>query len=177
MTEWYTLALDLATRTGWAVCDGKVIIASGTADFSASLKSPNQQGFKISLLENWFRECQFHNFVNEIVIEDIMVFRGKTSKQSQKAIQSYFHLQGKVYEYARAINCRAPTLINPMTLKKDFTGFGSASKEDMAREAQNRGWQDAQWDKITGKILNGDEADAIALLFVNAESKGQQISF
>ena len=176
MNTQYTLALDLATHTGWAVCEGNVIIASGTVDLSAALKSPNQQGFKIYLLESWLREQQFHEFINCIVIEDIMVFRGKTSKQSQKAIQSYFHLQAKVYEYCRAIGAGSPVLINPMTLKLAFAGKGNASKEDMAREAVSRGWGGAEW-AADGRIMNGDEADAIALLFVNAENQGYQVSF
>jgi hypothetical protein len=176
MQQWYTLALDLATRTGWAVSEGSVIIASGTFDLSASTKALHREGMKIFLLEQAFRENRFHEFINEIVIEDIMVFKGKNSIQSQRGIASYFFLQGKVFEYCRAIGINPPTLINPMTLKLQFAGTGKASKEDMGRELEARGWTGAVWDKA-GNLVNNDEADALALLFVNADNKSYPMSF
>lgn len=187
----YVLALDLASSTGWALMEDGEIVHSGTVDLniSASYGRPGDRLIRfhnfLSTIEGGpFENVSFASLVNEVVYEDV-----KTGfHKSQKANKLYFNLQGILEMFIAGL--RIPEYkIHAGTIKKEFTGHGHAEKEDIGRQAEKLGWKNGIWqkakkkDKRTGreveymKLVNDDEADAIALLFVHGQTQGISVKF
>lgn len=59
------------------------------------------------------------------------------------------------------------------TLKKSFTGYGRADKEDMCRFAHNLGWPGG----VPGTAMDHDAADAIALIVCIEKENGNAVRF
>jgi Holliday junction resolvasome RuvABC endonuclease subunit len=136
------LALDLASRMGWATNHPNV---SGVQDFS--LKRGDSPGMRILRLAGWLTKANSNIQGIDLVIME------QAHQRGGNATAVAYHLQGKVLEFC-AENGIEHTALHSATLKKYATGSGRASKEDMINEAKRRGYEPQ----------DDNEADAILLL-------------
>lgn len=143
------LALDLGTKTGWAVLrvDGKV--ESGTVNFS--LKKNEGQGQRYVKFRHWLVEIKNTHDLTHIYYEVVMghgafaviaahVFGGMLA-----TMQAFGEHHQIPYEG-----------FGVSTIKKRFAGHGKATKGDMIAQCRALGFTPA----------DDNEADAIALLHV-----------
>lgn len=165
------LSLDLGSTMGWALSEGGVLVASGELDLS---------------VDRAIRKIRYKNFlismrgVNEIIYEKVMshemtvwVLNKKTGIKKKKRVFSviaahlYGWFEGELEEFC--YGWRIPLKgLHHSTIKKDFTGNGKASKKDVCAECHRRGWKGGEW----GKDSNNNEADAIAMLYVELAKRG-----
>ncbi len=131
------LALDLATRTGWAFGDENRLQGSGSHRFTG--KAPQL----LSELHRW-ASALIGDELPDLVAFESPFTRGAGSK--------LLHRMGGIIQMAcwPSVNV---TEIPPTTIKKFITGKGNASKEDVVQAVRTRGHEPE----------NDDEADAIAL--------------
>jgi len=135
-----TLALDLATSTGWAIYkDGEIV--SGVCSFAAG-GAPDGKTYS-----------DFMHFLNRFNGVERVCFENVDFK-------SYIY-QNRKYGGFRAIllawvydNRIAESSVHVKTLKKFFAGHGHADKDAMIFAAKSRGFDP----------INDDEADALAVL-------------
>ena len=145
------LALDLATRTGWAEQVGKEK-DYGSVDFSVGRgESP---GIRFLKMRKWLTDKHVRG-AYELVIYEQPHHRGGA------ATMVCVGLACEVQAFA-AMHHLDLTNVHTATLKKWATGNGRASKEDMVRTAVSLGYQP----------MNDDEADAIHLLRYAKEKFG-----
>lgn len=140
------LALDIATKTGWAyrAADGSVV--SGVWDLSVKKGIPN--GHRIKNL--WSRLIITHR-VRGI---DFIVYErpGSLSGHARKVLPA---LQGAI-ELWSALNDVHYECYTPSTVKKHATGNGKANKKLMIFAAENK-WPDLE-------IVDDNQVDALWLL-------------
>ena len=137
------LALDIATKTGWAMCDNGRY-SSGVFDCNAKSYGKRYSKFQNVLLTKF-------NFGIDNK-PDILVYE----KAFQKS-QASNELFNGFLAITRLILCRAETkfiAVYPNALKKWATGNGKASKQDMIDAAKLLGWNPK----------DDNEADALLLL-------------
>ena len=145
-----TMALDLGTKTGFAVlrADGKV--ESGQAKFE--LKDGEGQGARYVKFRRWLVEMkQAHPELAEIIYEQVM---GHGAFQVISA-----HVYGGMLATLQAFGEHhqiAYRGVGVSTIKKQFAGHGKASKTDVIRQCEALGF----------RPCSDNEADAIALLHV-----------
>ena len=144
------LALDLATRTGWAIrrADGRV--ESGSVSFA--IKADEGQGRRYVKARAWLVEMkQAHPDLGEIVYETVMghgahnVIAGHVYGGLLATVQSFGEHNQIPYRG-----------IGVSTIKKRFAGHGKATKGDMIAQCRALGFNPS----------DDNEADAIALLHV-----------
>lgn len=142
------LALDLATKTGYAV-NASGVTTSGAVTFER--KSPEEHpGARYTRFQRWLRERIALDKPKLIVFEEPM-----GHFQSAAAAFIIIGLRGIMMSTASYYGI--PTLGVPQTkLKKWATGKGNAKKEDMIRAMRSR-WPDVPFD-------TNDECDALLLL-------------
>lgn len=142
------LALDLATRSGWAVYDHESGVESGTANFTPTKGNNGSR----------YRKCR--EFLQEIIdqikpdvvyVEDIFA-RGKKTNQVLNGYRCCLEEACGVIP----INPVAAT-----TIKKHATGGGRASKKQMVRAVERLGYHPK----------DDNEADALALLMYAREEQ------
>ena len=168
------LGLDLGLETGWALSKANRIIGSGVRDFR--IRGNEGKGH---------RGIKFYNFllkfgqVDEIYVEKIAFggnFKNKKGvwvAPSSDGRELYHGLLMLVNMYADGFGIKVEE-VHPGTLKKAFTGSGTAKKEDMCRMAHQLGWRGGE----SGTGLFHDEADALALLITQPRDRyGIQITF
>ncbi len=143
------LALDLATRTGFAILRPDGRIESGEVRFD--LKASEGQGMRYVKFRHWLIEVKQRHELTELVFEQVM---GHGAYQVIAA-----HVYGGLLATLQAFgeHHRIPYHgIGVTTVKKQFAGSGKATKEDMVRQCRALGFQPG----------GHNEADAIAVLHV-----------
>ena len=139
------LALDLGTKTGWALYVGPGVIFSGAWDLKPSRFSGGGMRF-----------VRFVGFLTELhknIGYDRVVFEEVRRHMSTDAAHVYGGLMATLTMF-----CEDKSLpyegVPVGTIKKTWTGKGNAKKDEMVAEAVRRGF-DPQ---------SEDEADALAIL-------------
>lgn len=141
-----TLALDLGTKTGWAIANNKKVIQSGVGDLKITkFDSYGLTFIKFKhLLKNLYTQ---HNF-------DMVYYEAVRNHTATDAAHKYGGFMGALQTFCleRGIEYNG---VPVQTIKKSFTGKGNADKLAMLREAANRGHTPA----------DDNEADAIAIAY------------
>ena len=139
------LALDLGTKTGWALYVGPGAIFSGAWDLKPSRFSGGGMRF-----------VRFVGFLTELhksVGYDRVVFEEVRRHMSTDAAHVYGGLMATLTMFCE--DKGLPYEGVPVgTIKKSWTGKGNASKAEMVAEAKKRGFYPQ----------SEDEADALAIL-------------
>ncbi|HDY87564.1 MAG TPA: hypothetical protein ENH82_05530 [bacterium] len=151
------LALDCATRTGWAtLINGQV--ESGVQDFTK--KRGESNGMLYVRFNAWLEEMgsialtDIYTGENVLgVFFDLIIYE-QAHMRGGYATELLHGLQTRVQEFAVKIGAEYTT-IHTGTLKKYITGKGNASKKDMC---------DWFLEKMRRKPIDDNEADAMALL-------------
>ena len=144
------LALDLATRTGWALRENGRL-ESGVETFD--VKRGESAGMRYVKFNRWLEglitpeSCSFLARVGLVVYEQPFVMR------SGPAAEIALGFATRVQEFCARYGLEHTT-VNGMTLKKWTTGKGNADKPAML-EAVARRWR---------RVDDHNEADAVALL-------------
>ena len=131
------LALDIATKTGWACSNGK----SGTRDFSEYKEDYGHLGAQFG---DWLGEVIEHHHVRQLVIERGF-FRGPASFLLSRLVFQA-HVMGWGY------NCKRHEF-TPGELKKWATGKGNATKAEMMEAARSKGLPFADDNEADAQLL------------------------
>lgn len=153
------LALDIATRTGWALLDQHGVLSSGIEDFTPA--RGESHGSRFLRFRRWLRSvAQFG------APDPTLQPRGPLARVGVLAYERAHHrggaatqllvgFQAVVLEEAELWS--AETLAVPTgTLKKFATGSGSAGKDAMVKAARDR-WPEQN-------VEGDDQADALFVL-------------
>jgi Holliday junction resolvasome RuvABC endonuclease subunit len=150
------LALDLSTRTGWALGSGERY-ESGVQAFD--LKRGESPGMRYVRFRRWLEEVL--PSVELVVYEQVVPAPAKFGGASARELA--YNFAGRVQEVC-ALRGIEHTNVWPSSLKKWTTGKGNASKELMVAFVV------AKWKPVR----DDNEADAIALLhYAQAEIVAQ----
>ena len=145
------IAIDLGNTFGYAI---KMHSAVESGWERLTIGSKNHPGKKFELFENWTRELNDID-LTEIWYEDVKRHNGL---HAARAYCGYVAVL-QIYAYRRGLPCSG---VGVGTIKKFWTGNGSATKQMMIAEANKQGFD----------TDNDNEADAIALLhYVLANKK------
>ena len=136
------LSLDLATRTGWATNDGK---RCGVMTFN--LKRGESPGMRFLRCRAWLKEIRSLLGSLDLIVYEQAHHRGGA------ATACCVGLMTEVQAFAADYNIEL-MLVHTATLKKYATSKGNASKSEMIKAAQSRGWN----------VIDDNEADAVLLL-------------
>jgi Holliday junction resolvasome RuvABC endonuclease subunit len=157
------LALDLATKTGWAHSfhplrkEGEHPTAGGVWDLS--VRRDESGGMRLVRLAGKLRD------IRDMVGLDLVVFEAArhAAPKMQGALVVQAELQGVVKSFCemRDINYRG---YSPSEIKKHATGKGNANKAAMIQAAKQR-WSDVQ-------IIDDNQADALWLLDLAIQEYG-----
>lgn len=134
-----TIALDLASKTGWAHSSGD----SGVQAFSGK---PGQRWAQFAL---WFRDMADLYAFNKVVYE-------KCHHRGYHATHQGHVMIGLLEWACQELGIAEPVGIHSATIKKHATGKGNAKKEDMALAAAKR--------NPDRKFIDDNEIDALFLL-------------
>lgn len=138
------LALDCATRTGWAVCEDGKVIASGMEDFRRQKGDP--PGLLYRRFRHWLLDVDRQHRVDAFAYEQAHL-RGMAATTLALALTT------RVVELA-VDGGRDVSAVHTSTIKLWFTGNGAADKQAM----HDRAWA------ILGRVpVDDNEADAVAL--------------
>lgn len=137
------LALDCATKTGWALCRDGVIEESGVQEFS--LQRGESPGMRFLRFRRWLM-----NF--GATIPDVVVYE-QSHHRGGAATELCVGMTTRAQEWAAEIQAESLP-VHSGRLKKWATGNGAAGKEQMIEAAAVK----------TGiTILDDNHADAILL--------------
>ncbi|GAA0535604.1 hypothetical protein [Pigmentiphaga daeguensis] len=142
------LALDLATRTGWAIAtrDGRIL--SGCESFVPRASwDPGQRGLRFKA---WLQEVVHHRDIHAIAYE-VVIRHGPQNMAA--AAHLYGLLEGLMW-MAASLRQLPVEGVQPTVVKKVWTGSGRADKGAMVAEAKRRGF----------RPVDDNEADALAIL-------------
>jgi Holliday junction resolvasome RuvABC endonuclease subunit len=152
------LALDLATRTGWAAGDTEAVgarLESGVQEFALGRgESPGMRFLRFGV---WLREIVALHRPEVVLYEQPFVMR------SGAAAEISLGFATRVQE-ACATHAIEHQAVNGATLKKWATGRGNAKKPDMIAAARQR---------FGVEPRSSDEADALLLLGYGREQYGR----
>ena len=147
------LALDLGTKTGWAIND-EGVIRSGMEDFT-----PTKYGYRGSRyldFSAWL--CAIYTLYHfESVYYEMPHMRGRWATEALHGYLAY------LYGFL-APHDIDPIAVHSGTIKKFATGNGKASKEEMIVKAQEFIEIGIPRGKTVRLITDDNEADAICLL-------------
>ena len=146
------LALDLGTKTGWAL-DETGIITSGVQVFD--VKRGESPGMRYVRLMRWLEEIAEKV---EIIVYELAHQRGGPATE----IAAGFATHVQAFCALKKIEHAA---VHTATLKKFVTGSGRADKDAMKLAVVKRGWVNFN---VPGG-MSDDEADAIGLLYYARE--------
>ena len=152
------LALDLGTKTGWAINDDGVI-RSGMEDFTP--KKGDHIGKRYHDFIFWVADMII-DYKPEYIYYEMPHMRGR---RATEVLHGYLTCLQETCYYQGADE---PISVHSGTIKKFATGNGRASKEDMIEEANefigkvdwNPNYEDFKYKEVT----DDNEADAICLL-------------
>lgn len=143
------LAMDLGTRTGWAMQVGSGPIFSGYMDFK-----PNRYeggGYRYLRFRRWLEE-QWAEKPDTVYYEEVRRHRGTDAAHIYGGLLATLTAWCEEHQIPY---CGIPV----GTIKKSATGKGNASKEEIIAAMQAKGFS----------VISDDEADALALLFFAIE--------
>ena len=144
------LALDCATRTGWALWDKGKLIESGVQDFTKRRGDSN--GILFLNFRIWLTRMLLNNIT--LVVYEQAHHRGGA------ATEICVNLTGRVQEMCSELKIEYTT-VHSNTLKKWATGDGRADKGEMMVQAGN----------ILGrKPIDSNEADAVMMAAYASEN-------
>lgn len=152
-------ALDLGTRTGWALWDG-FRLESGVQVFD--VKRGESPGTRYLRFNRWLDGMVFAQATNGQGIEEsvgpprvaVIVYEQPFVMRSGAAAEITLGFATRVQEFC-ARHHLDHLAVNGMTLKKWTTGKGNADKKAML-DAVTRRWR---------RVEDHNEADAVALLY------------
>lgn len=140
------LALDLATKCGWAYATRNGKQRSGMELFKPGRLDHNGQ-----------RWAQMRAWLSEVAREmgeiHVVYFEDVKRHVSNLSARVYFGYLAILEAWCAANNVRLVG-VGVGTVKKAWTGFGNATKDDMIAEATRRGF----------KVVDDNHADALAIL-------------
>ena len=140
-----TVGFDMATKTGWAVKQDDIILASGMQDFSKRRGESN--GIMFLRFRRWVLELLSNLSKKPVAVGyEQAHFRG-SGTEVLLGLQT--HLQGVCAELELE-----NIGVHSGTLKKWFCGSGKASKQEMIKEAAIKMGRDP---------IDDNEADAVAV--------------
>lgn len=145
------LALDTATKCGWAIWRENRIIASGMENFQSK-----SVGRKLSKFHKWLNSMIQRYSITEIVAEDIFFDEHKKS-----AFWSLGEMRGIIYLTIEELDLTL-SFIEPQRHKFYLCGTQYATKTDTQNALQRLGY---------GFIECNDEADAIAILLTHIKAR------
>lgn len=145
------LALDLATKTGWALL-ASGITSSGVVSFANGTKkaASKHAGGPFSRCDAWMFEQLLNGGLPDVIIYE-EVYRW----MSQHAANSYNGYRAMMISNASLLGVRCIGY-SPPTIKKHFTGRGNANKSAMIAEARRK------WPTL--HIIDDNQIDALAIL-------------
>lgn len=144
------LALDLATKTGWATWDGKRM-ESGVQDFTK--KRGDSNGMLFINFNSWLERISFPWVGWNFILWEQAHHRGGPATEIGVGLST------RMQEFCARTGVEHTT-VHSLTLKKWATGRGNAKKPDMILEASVYKWKTLE----EVKDLDDNEADAILLL-------------
>ncbi len=154
MTQAVTLALDLGTKTGWALQGAGGLITSGTAHFPSTRFDGG--GMRYLRFASWLDEIQrLAGPIEVIWFEEVRRHRGTD------AAHVYGGMLATLTSWAER-NGIAYGGVPVGTIKKHATGKGNASKTEMIEAAQMLGH----------RPCDDNEADALAILHWALDQEG-----
>ena len=143
------LALDLATKCGWALGAGKAKPRHGTAEFVN--KKWDGAGVRFIKYEAWLRSMLTDHEVDLVVFEGVRAHLA-SAVDAAHLYGGWLTLTQKICE-----EMAVPyTAFGVTEIKKFWTGKGNAKKEDMIAEARKRGLDPE----------DDNAADALAIYFM-----------
>lgn len=147
------LALDLGTKTGWALFNQKGKIISGTQDFKPQRFIGG--GMRYLQFKNWLEEInQLHGNIDQIYFEEVRRHLGVDAAHAYGGFLA--HLTAWCEEK------QIPYLgIAVGTIKKHITGKGNANKSEIINAVTDLGFNPK----------DDNEADAIAILDLAIKKK------
>jgi Holliday junction resolvasome RuvABC endonuclease subunit len=140
------LAIDLGTKTGWALNDANGKITGGSesmAGMTGAHPAVRWNKFRHFLSDIRSNSAEIHICYYERVLHHTAV----------QAAHVYGALEALLQIWCHAHNIRF-VLVSPGTIKKHWTGKGNAKKEEMIATAKEKGFHPK----------DDNHADAIALL-------------
>ena len=149
------LALDTATKCGWAIWSDGKLIKSGVWNFGSKTTGRKLSNFAAKLFEVIQRE-----HITEIVAEDIYLDRGRP-----KAFWSLGMMRGVLLSVVEYLDIPI-SFIEPQQHKRYLCRSSYATKADTQQALQRLGY---------GFIESDDEADAIAILLTYIQAPIQPI--
>lgn len=161
MAKPYTiLSLDLGTNLGWCFIQDAEYRYSGMLELPKHKDNP---GLHFLRFQNWLEKFRG---VSEVMYEEVPRFESKASAQVYCGQRAVLHI-------FRAQHGMRLTNIKSNSVKKEFTGNGSAPKELTCKVAHQLGWMHGHPDTD----IDHDEADAIALTWVILKRRGAMLNF
>lgn len=144
------LALDLATKTGWAL-GAERMTESGVQVFD--VKRGESPGMRYVRFRRWLDEIA--------TAADLIVYEQTVSSPGRIAVEIADGLATRVQEYCALQKLSGRSVehqpVYPATIKKFVTGKGNAKKPAVIEAVIRRGWFPA------GRDADDNEIDAIAL--------------
>ncbi len=144
------LALDTATKCGWALWRDGELISSGVWNFGSNTTGRKLSNFAAKLFEVIQREQ-----ITEIVAEDIFL-----DKRRPKAFWSLGAMRGVLLLVVEYLDLSI-SFIEPQQHKRYLCRSNYATKADTQKALQRLGY---------GQIESNDEADAIAILLTHIKA-------
>lgn len=151
------LALDLGTKTGWALLNREGIVVSGTLVLAKAKEIKEQNGRELDC-----RYCRLAEFVSSMVKSngvEVLGFEDVEFSSYTAQTQLWASLRAAVW----ATGCGLPSLeieaVPVGTLKKFATGHGNATKDMMAASLKR-----SHPEFFIGSQPDDNEVDAIHLL-------------
>lgn len=152
------LAIDGATKTGWAIYKNGIIVKHGTKQFASATR--------IKQYGRWLCDIVGENGITHIVAEDIYRLHNRTQ---DKAFLALAKMQGVLEYVASSANVEL-SLINPLQVK--FMMIPSVTRHERKDDKQRM----ISRVKFLGYELENDkaddEADAIGILLTYLYNKG-----
>ena len=144
------LALDLGTKTGYAIGDKYGLISSGMINFAT--KRNEGGGMRYIRFSRWLKTIIAHQRITEIYYEEVRRHAGTAAA----------HVYGGFMSHVTAI-CDEPDNELPYqsipvgSIKKYATGKGNAGKPEMIKAAIAKGW-------MPEGSVEDNQADALHIL-------------
>lgn len=153
------LALDLGTKTGWALHVRGGQVSSGTLNCSAKASETAGQrwlNFRHHLAEMKRAAGEIHAVYYELVMA-----HGTKDQPNTLAAHVYGGFEAHLQLWCTLNNVRLECA-SVATIKKHWTGNGRAKKADMMAQARERGF----------RPCDDNEADALAILGYALDTEG-----
>ena len=139
------LALDLGSKTGWAVQTADGTILCGTKKLKQ--KTKEHESVRYNNYVNFLSEITSNYCIKQIYYEDVFAHKGV------QAAHWYGYFYHRLFEFCCSLGIE-PIGVAVGTIKKFITGSGNAKKEAVIAALQQQGFD----------VEDDNAADALALL-------------